>query len=159
MWGTCAGLVMLASSASATKKGGQALVGGLDVHVRRNGFGRQVDSFVADLDLAFLAQGGGEPAISAPFRGVFIRAPVVEKVLPASSPAEEAPRPPVQILGTYHRSPSEDGSKGEDDIVALRQGNVFGTSFHPELTADVRIHVWWLKKALEASGEGSTAAQ
>ncbi len=70
---------MLAESASATKKGGQDLIGGLDIKVHRNSYGRQTDSFVADLDLPFLRpadlESDGEAA--APFRGVFIRAPVV----------------------------------------------------------------------------------
>src|ERR1700710_2331742 len=74
-WGTCAGLILLAEAANATKKGGQDLIGGLDVRVNRNHFGRQVESFQAGIDLPFLETGG-------PFPGVFIRAPVVEKILP-----------------------------------------------------------------------------
>ncbi|KAK4198226.1 PdxT/SNO family [Triangularia verruculosa] len=130
VWGTCAGLVMLAEEASATKQGGQELIGGLDVRVLRNKFGTQVQSFVADLNLEFLGDGEG------PFRGVFIRAPVVEEVINGDGK--------VRVLGTV-KKPGE-----EEDIVAVRQGNVFGTSFHPELTGDVRVHAWWLGNVVEA---------
>ncbi|KAK4171050.1 putative glutamine amidotransferase subunit [Triangularia setosa] len=132
VWGTCAGLVMLAEQASATKQGGQELIGGLDVRVLRNKFGTQVQSFVADLKLDFLGEGEG------PFRGVFIRAPVVEEVINGNGSGN------VKVLGTV-KKPGE-----EADIVAVRQGNVFGTSFHPELTGDVRVHVWWLGNVVEA---------
>ncbi|KAK4671745.1 Senecionine N-oxygenase [Podospora pseudoanserina] len=134
VWGTCAGLVMLAEEASATKQGGQELIGGLGVRVLRNKFGTQVQSFVADLNLDFLGEGGG------PFRGVFIRAPVVEEVIDGDGK--------VKVLGTV-KKPGE-----EEDIVAVRQGNVFGTSFHPELTGDVRVHAWWLGNVVEALGQG-----
>ncbi|KAK0726589.1 PdxT/SNO family [Apiosordaria backusii] len=130
VWGTCAGLVMLAEEASATKQGGQELIGGLDVRVLRNKFGTQAQSFVADLQLGFLAEG------ERPFKGVFIRAPVVEEVINGNGK--------VKVLGTV-KKPGE-----EEDIVAVRQGNVFGTSFHPELTGDVRVHAWWLGNVVEA---------
>ncbi|KAI1361508.1 PdxT/SNO family [Xylaria arbuscula] len=148
VWGTCAGLILLCEEASATKRGGQELIGGLDVKVHRNHFGRQLQSFVQDVDLPFLNSQGdhssenNKPA-AAPFPAVFIRAPVVEKTLQQQQETD-TPRPPVEILARY---PS--GGEG-DDIVALRQGNVFGTSFHPELTDDVRIHVWWLDQVLKA---------
>ncbi|KAK1836395.1 PdxT/SNO family [Podospora conica] len=132
VWGTCAGLVMLAEEASATKQGGQELVGGLDVRVQRNRYGTQMQSFVADLALPFLGDG------ERPFRGVFIRAPVVEEVIGEGR---------AEVMGVY-------GEGGKGDIVAVRQGNVFGTSFHPELTDDVRIHVWWLRQVVEAARHG-----
>ncbi|GAB1319682.1 Senecionine N-oxygenase [Madurella fahalii] len=159
VWGTCAGLVMLAEQASATKQGGQELIGGLDVRVLRNRYGSQVQSFVADLDLPFLGGGpGGER--ERPFRGVFIRAPVVEEVIAPAADAAAAGgdgkgrRGPVEVLGVYRSGEKKDG---EGDIVAVRQGNVFGTSFHPELTEDVRIHVWWLRQVLEAVRHGDLA--
>ena len=71
---------MLAESANRTKKGGQELIGGLDVRVNRNHFGRQIESFQADLDLPFLADVRGLPGGSFP--GIFIRAPIVERILP-----------------------------------------------------------------------------
>ncbi|TRX88177.1 hypothetical protein FHL15_010926 [Xylaria flabelliformis] len=131
VWGTCAGLILLCEQASATKRGGQELIGGLDVKVHRNHFGRQLQSFVQDVDLPFLSH--GETERQAPFPAVFIRAPVVDQML--DSRGEQV----VEVLARY---PSNGGD--EDNIVALRQGNVFGTSFHPELTDDVRIHAWWL---------------
>ncbi|KAI0424508.1 PdxT/SNO family [Xylaria sp. FL1042] len=137
VWGTCAGLILLCEEASATKRGGQDLIGGLQVKVHRNHFGRQLQSFVEDVDLPFLSQ--GEADKQAPFPAVFIRAPVVDGMLHPS----DTPGCAIEILARY---PSD--AKG--DIVALRQGNVFGTSFHPELTDDVRIHVWWLDQVVKA---------
>lgn len=138
-WGTCAGLILLAREANATKAGGQDLVGGLDVRVRRNHFGRQMQSFETALDLPFLGGGDGRPP--APFPAVFIRAPVVEAVLP---PAEGDERGEVEVMAALRR----EGDEGEL-VVAVRQGHIFGTSFHPELTDDVRLHVWWLKQVEE----------
>lgn len=165
---------MLAEEASATKQGGQELIGGLDVRVARNRYGTQIQSFVANLDLPFL----GSKNDDGPFRGVFIRAPVVEEINvknpgsavinaaakmtttpptttattnghgPVRSEADgEIPqkgaeqRDPVRVLGVYKKDGAQDG---EEDIVAVMQNNVFGTSFHPELTDDTRIHAWWL---------------
>lgn len=140
VWGTCAGLILLCEQASATKRGGQELIGGLDVKVHRNHFGRQLQSFVQNVDLPFLSS--GETNKQAPFPAVFIRAPVVEQMLPQESRSLERE---VEILARL-------SSKGDaDDIVALRQGNVFGTSFHPELTDDIRIHVWWLYQVMAAT--------
>ncbi|KAK4170026.1 putative pyridoxal 5'-phosphate synthase subunit PDX2 [Cladorrhinum sp. PSN259] len=137
VWGTCAGLVMLASAASATKQGGQELIGGLDVRVLRNRYGTQIQSFVADLDLSKILEDGQEEK-GKPFRGVFIRAPVVEELDKEKG---------VEVIGVYK---GKEGEEGKEDVVAVRQGNVFGTSFHPELTEDVRIHVWWLRRVVEA---------
>ncbi|KAF2867386.1 class I glutamine amidotransferase-like protein [Massariosphaeria phaeospora] len=177
-WGTCAGLILLAESANKTKKGGQDLIGGLDVRVNRNHFGRQVESFQANLSLTFLGS-TDEKSAEDPFRCVFIRAPVVEKILPRTSgiQTEEQSRdgtivaPPktpaddlakevlnaeVETMATLStRSPNlqdnqEHNHPGKEDIIAVRQGNVFGTSFHPELTEDPRIHVWWLEEVLKA---------
>ncbi|KAL9628032.1 MAG: hypothetical protein Q9204_006161 [Flavoplaca sp. TL-2023a] len=177
-WGTCAGLILLAESANRIKKGGQDLIGGLDVRVNRNYFGRQTESFEADLDLPFL------PAESSlehePFRGIFIRAPVVEKILPPVSgeqkdeadreetviaPAKDSTHGqgswPVEVMATLpgrtKRLVEKVEASGLDeetgDIIAVSQRNVFGTSFHPELTADARIHMWWLRRVLdECSG-------
>ncbi|KAJ4417844.1 Senecionine N-oxygenase [Neurospora sp. IMI 360204] len=162
-WGTCAGLVMLASAASATKQGGQELIGGLDVKVLRNRYGTQIQSFVGDLRLPFLEE-------EKPFRGVFIRAPVVEEIISGENGEqsageggdeiaklkEKARTEKVEVLGTY---PKPQGSGEGEDIVAVRQGNVFGTSFHPELTDDVRIHVWWLKQVVEGLRSGGEGIQ
>ena len=106
--GTCAGMILLADRLT---DGEEPYFGLLDIEVRRNGYGRQLDSFEADLDAPEL---GDEP-----MHGVFIRAPLVSGVGPA---AEVLARDP-------------DGS-----AVAVRQGRVLATSFHPELTADRRMH-------------------
>lgn len=187
-WGTCAGLILLAESANRTKKGGQELIGGLDVRVNRNHFGRQTESFQANLDLQFLSSSSSsstDPAASHeeipvidPFRAVFIRAPIVEKILPSVSGIQES----ESNLDDTVVAPSREVAEGIDskmktakvevlaslpgrsaalkkenervleeetgDIVAVRQANVFGTSFHPELTGDARIHVWWLEQIL-----------
>lgn len=174
-WGTCAGLILLAESANRTKKGGQDLIGGLDVRVNRNHFGRQTESFEARLDLPFLGNEGKE----GKFRCVFIRAPVVERILerkkgeqdgeaqkedtviaPSLKPVDElAGREldaEVEVMATLSlrnpalRESQEHGHEGKEDVIAVRQGNVFGCSFHPELTDDARIHVWWLGEVLKA---------
>ena len=114
MYGSCAGMIMLADRVLDARHD-QETVGGLDITVRRNAFGRQVDSFEADIPVAGIE--GGD------LRAVFIRAPWVEAVGPG-----------VEVLATV---PSE---KGADTIVAVRQGPLLATSFHPELTPDTRVH-------------------
>ncbi|KAH6632402.1 PdxT/SNO family [Chaetomium tenue] len=147
VWGTCAGLVMLAEQAVATKQGGQEQIGGLDVRVLRNRYGTQMQSFVAGLDLASIL---GEHA--APFKAVFIRAPVVEEVISETGSQKQAGK--VEVLGVCRGPGEQVEGEGKGDIVAVRQGNVFGTSFHPELTDDVRIHVWWLEQVADAVRHG-----
>jgi 5'-phosphate synthase pdxT subunit len=111
VFGSCAGMIMLADRL-LDGVAGQETVGGIDMTVRRNAFGRQVDSFERDISLAGMA--------GTPFRAVFIRAPWVE----------ETGRQ-VEVLGT-------DPATGR--IVAVRQGPLLATSFHPELSGDVRVH-------------------
>jgi pyridoxal 5'-phosphate synthase pdxT subunit len=180
-WGTCAGLILLAEAANATKKGGQDLIGGLDVRVNRNHFGRQVESFQADLDLPFLNTNGETSTVRFP--GVFIRAPVVEKILPNVEGVQKGEQAQAETVVAPSKSAKSDQARramsdhvdvmaklpgrlknaaamgaevnaGEEtgDIIAVKQGNVFGTSFHPELTSDIRIHVWWLRQVLDAIG-------
>ncbi|EAS35482.3 pyridoxal 5'-phosphate synthase, glutaminase subunit Pdx2 [Coccidioides immitis RS] len=179
-WGTCAGLILLAESANRTKQGGQELIGGLDVRVNRNHFGRQTESFQASLDLPFLSS-LDDIELPQPFQGVFIRAPVVEKILtcgdsiqaekqrkdgtviapsrhPESVVAQGAMSDHVDVLAKLPGRAARLADRGVDvttdsdagDIVAVRQGNVFGTSFHPELTEDPRIHMWWLRQVKNA---------
>ena len=171
-WGTCAGLILLAESANRTKKGGQDLIGGLDVRVHRNYFGRQAESFMADIDLPFLGEKDSHQ--NAPFNGVFIRAPVVEKILPrvageqagearlqdtVVAPARREAQENVEIMAKlpgrtqiFQKLTAPSLEDGVGDIIAVRQQNVFGTSFHPELTEDARIHSWWLKQVVQAVG-------
>lgn len=105
--GTCAGMILLAKDIADSE---QARLGIMDIRVRRNSFGRQVDSFEATLDI---------PVLGAPqFRGVFIRAPHIESVSEG-----------VEALARF-----------EERIVLARQSNLLASSFHPELTDDLRIH-------------------
>jgi 5'-phosphate synthase pdxT subunit len=114
VFGTCAGLIMLSNTVLDAMDDQQTL-GGLDVVVRRNAFGTQIDSFEVDLDM---------PAIdAAPIPATFIRAPIVESVGPG-----------VTVLGCV-----PDGR-----IVAVEQGNILGISFHPEVNGDDRIHKYFL---------------
>ena len=117
IWGTCAGAIVLARQATDLDRPNLAL---MDIEVRRNAFGRQVDSFEADLDVAEI---GGPP-----FHAVFIRAPLIDHAEPG-----------VEVLA---RLP--DGR-----IVAARQGHLLATSFHPELTADARLHRLFARMARE----------
>ncbi len=117
-YGACAGMILLAREVLDGRPD-QRQLAALDVVVRRNAFGRQVDSFEADLDVAGVAGG--------PVRGVFIRAPWVEQ---AGSEVEVLARvPDVAAAGN-----------AAGKIVAIRQGGVLATAFHPELTGDQRVH-------------------
>ena len=149
-------MILLADEANATKKGGQELIGGLAVRVRRNHFGRQIESFITDLDLPFLADGAATTngnGAAAKYQGVFIRAPIVEEVLKPATDGGKDSAENVEVLAVLpgrvdKAAQGEEGHAG--DIVAVRQGNILGMSFHPELTADERIHAWWLRQVIEA---------
>jgi 5'-phosphate synthase pdxT subunit len=110
--GTCAGMIMLAKRAYDRVIGetSQQLLGILDIEVERNAFGRQSDSFELDLDISLIGK--------VPFRGIFIRSPVVKRV-----------GNDVNII-----------AKIDEKIVGVRQENILATSFHPELAEDTRIH-------------------
>ena len=116
VFGTCAGLILLCSR---IENSDQPRLGGLDATVRRNAFGRQVDSFETPIIIT-----GLDPE---PFPAVFIRAPVLLEV-----------DKHVQILATVLQD-------GQERPVAVRQNNLLGASFHPELTQDLRIHRYFLK--------------
>jgi 5'-phosphate synthase pdxT subunit len=111
-WGTCAGAILLAKEVDRLDRPG---IETMAIRVRRNAFGRQVDSF--EEEIAIEGIDGG------PFRAVFIRAPVIERV-----------DPPARAIARL-----EDGT-----VVAARQGNLLATSFHPELTRDPRLHAFFL---------------
>jgi len=115
MWGTCAGMIFMARDAGRD----QPLLGLMDVKVKRNAFGRQVDSFEADLQVKGIE---GE----RPFHAVFIRAPLIESVGDG-----------VEVLSWIDRN-------GDRVIVAVRQGLLLATSFHPELSGDDRVHRFFL---------------
>jgi pyridoxal 5'-phosphate synthase pdxT subunit len=119
VWGTCAGMILLARKVDETTRArSQPLLSLMDITVQRNAFGSQLDSFETTLAM---------PAVDdTPLPAVFIRAPVV-----ASAGSD------VEVLARL-----EDGT-----IVAARQGNVFATAFHPELTGDDRIHRWFASMA------------
>jgi len=106
MMGTCAGLILMAKEV----KGEQARLGLLDITIARNAYGRQVDSFEADLEVPSLGE--------SPFHGVFIRAPWIERVGSA-----------MEVLGSFESRP-----------VVVREGKLLGLAFHPELTQDRRLH-------------------
>jgi 5'-phosphate synthase pdxT subunit len=116
VWGTCAGAIFLSKDVSRK----QPLLGLMDIKVARNAFGRQVDSFEAELDIPELKQA---TATEAAFHAVFIRAPIIESV---SGDA--------RIIASL-----PDGK-----IVAAQQGKLLATSFHPELTGDNRFHAYFL---------------
>jgi 5'-phosphate synthase pdxT subunit len=126
-FGTCAGAILLGRSA-LTADGepcDQPLLGVMDTVVRRNAFGRQVDSFEADLDVPGL----GAP----PMHAVFIRAPWVEEV-----------GPDVEVLGTVNPV-DRDGKPVGDKVVLARQGRILVSTFHPELTGDSRLHRFFVE--------------
>jgi pyridoxal 5'-phosphate synthase pdxT subunit len=118
-YGACAGMILLADRL-ADGSGLDATIGGIDMTVRRNAFGRQVDSFEADLDVAGIDHG--------PVHAVFIRAPWVDAVGPHATP-----------LATVDAGPAA------GHVVAIRQDNRLATSFHPEMTGDARIHELFLR--------------
>jgi 5'-phosphate synthase pdxT subunit len=123
-------MIMLASEVLDGRPDQQSL-NGIDMTVRRNAFGRQVDSFEAKVDLAGVAGG--------PFHAVFIRAPWVERVGPG-----------VEVLGTVPDGepasrPSVNARVAAGRIVAVRQQNLLATAFHPELTGDLRVHRFFVE--------------
>jgi pyridoxal 5'-phosphate synthase pdxT subunit len=115
VWGTCAGLILLARETD-NALAGQPLLATLDIRVRRNAFGSQRESFETDLSVPVLGE--------APFHAFFIRGPVVESA-----------GPEVEVLATL-----DDGT-----IVAVRQGPILGTAFHPEVSGDPRFHDYFLR--------------
>jgi len=114
-WGTCAGMILLAERAEGQKQGGQPLLGGLDITVNRNYFGRQVDSFETVLHVPMWDE--------QPYHAIFIRAPAIIEV-----------GPKVEVLAEVTTQ------TGATVIAAARQQSILATAFHPELTDDVRWH-------------------
>ncbi|MBO9367559.1 MAG: pyridoxal 5'-phosphate synthase glutaminase subunit PdxT [Chloroflexi bacterium] len=119
IWGTCAGAILLSKDIHRP----QPLLELMDITVQRNAFGRQVNSFEADLDIPELYRFGEQPR---PYHAIFIRAPIIESVSGSA-----------RVLATL-----PDGR-----IVAAQQGHLLATSFHPELTDDTRFHEYFLSLA------------
>jgi 5'-phosphate synthase pdxT subunit len=115
VFGSCAGMILLADRVDTGGSPLEATFGGIDITVRRNAFGRQVDSFEEDVEIDGVDGG--------PVRAVFIRAPWVQEV-----------GPNAEALGRVN------AGTVDEHVVAVRQGNLMATSFHPELTGDPRIH-------------------
>ena len=130
IWGTCAGLILLARETDNSMVG-QPLLASMDIRVRRNAFGSQRESFETDLAVPVLGE--------APFHAVFIRGPAIESV-----------GPQVEVLATL-----DDGT-----IVAVREGNLLGTAFHPEVSGteghrDRRFHHYFLRIVTERQKVGA----
>ena len=120
VFGTCAGMILLAADVCDGRRD-QRSFGAIDLVVRRNGYGRQIDSFETDLDVAALAAAGFE---DKPFHAVFIRAPLVERAGAG-----------VTVMATY-----------DDHPVLCRQASVWAAAFHPELSGDSRLHALFLQE-------------
>jgi 5'-phosphate synthase pdxT subunit len=123
-YGSCAGMILLANQIEGAALG-QESFGGMDITVRRNAFGRQVDSFEADLTMTGIS--------APPVRAVFIRAPWVSHV-----------GPEVDVLASVEFD-------GELHPVAVRQGHLLATSFHPEITGDDRVHRYFIEHVCKAA--------
>lgn len=126
-FGSCAGMILLARQVLDGRPD-QHQLGALDIVVRRNAFGRQADSFEADLDVSGLDGG--------PLHAVFIRAPWVEKTGAG-----------VEVLARVPETPA--AGAAADRIVAVRQGPVLATAFHPELTGDDRLHRLFVRMVMD----------
>jgi 5'-phosphate synthase pdxT subunit len=134
VYGSCAGMIMLADRI-ADARPDQETLGGLDITVRRNAFGRQVDSFEEELHIPAIADVTTAPAGHPPtFRAVFIRAPWVEQMGAG-----------VEVLARVETGPAA------GKVVAIRAGNLLATSFHPEVTGDHRIHEYFTHMVHAAS--------
>jgi 5'-phosphate synthase pdxT subunit len=114
VYGSCAGMILLADRVDTAGSPLAETIGGLDITVRRNAFGRQVDSFEEDVTIDGLDGG--------PVHAVFIRAPWVQEVGPAATPL---------------------GRTAAGHVIAVRQGLLLATSFHPEITGDLRVHAYF----------------
>jgi 5'-phosphate synthase pdxT subunit len=128
VYGSCAGMIMLAGSVLDGRPD-QESFGGIDMTVRRNAFGRQVESFEGGVDISDIPGGS--------FEAVFIRAPWVEQV-----------GPEVRVMGRVTSGPAA------GRIVAVRQGNLLATAFHPELTGDLRVHRYFVAMVRQAADAG-----
>ncbi|KAH3894208.1 pyridoxal 5'-phosphate synthase subunit PdxT-like isoform X3 [Dreissena polymorpha] len=132
-WGTCAGMILLSKLTENQKQGGQSSLAVMDIDVSRNYFGRQVQSFEADVRMSdsSLNKAFKKDTFQDTFPGVFIRAPAILKLLSDD----------VKVLATV-----SDPNTGAKVIVAAQQDNMISTAFHPELTEDCAWHVYFLEQ-------------
>ncbi|KAG7192648.1 uncharacterized protein KQ657_001428 [Scheffersomyces spartinae] len=141
VWGTCAGLIFLAKQV-VNGKPNQQILGGMDIQVHRNAFGRQLHSFEAPLDFSSFIKDVID------FPTVFIRAPVISKILENAESESESESELTTIISnnTYkNKAPLQILHQLENGfIVAVKQGSKLGTSFHPELVSDTRFHKWFI---------------
>jgi 5'-phosphate synthase pdxT subunit len=126
VWGTCAGMILLACETD-NALAGQPLLATMNMRVQRNAFGAQRESFETELSIPVLG--------AAPYHAIFIRAPAVERVGVC-----------VEVLARLEPAETATQDKTQDNatIVAVRQGNLLGTAFHPEVTEDLRFHEYFL---------------
>jgi len=149
VWGTCAGLILLANNIEGQKHGGQFHLGGIDVTVSRNYFGRQINSFEAPVNVPDTVASsilGSQENISAEFHGVFIRAPAI-----LSCDGED-----VCTIATVKRSRHCDNQSEDSVIVGAEQGPIMATAFHPELTDDTRWHKYFIERILADSKKSAS---
>ncbi|TNY20111.1 SNO glutamine amidotransferase family-domain-containing protein [Rhodotorula diobovata] len=170
LWGTCAGMILLAREIEGPTSEGWEGFDGMDVRVVRNQYGRQLQSFSHAVTLPFLST-------PEPLLATFIRAPVLHSLLPprppsSSSSSSSAPPPSVEVLGRIPRelvpppqralaaTGEQAGLGPEADAVMYREGDLLACSWHPELNkGDARVHEWWLREMVlhEPSGAGAGA--
>jgi pyridoxal 5'-phosphate synthase pdxT subunit len=127
VYGSCAGMILLADRVDEAGSPIEDTFGGIDMTVRRNAFGRQIDSFEEDVTIDGVDGG--------PVRAVFIRAPWVQELGPRAT-----------AVGTV------DPGTPNEHVVAVRQGNLLATSFHPELTGDLRVHAYFCDRLVRPTG-------
>ena len=158
VWGTCAGMIFLAKSIQGGKKGGQLLIGNMDITVNRNFFGNQVHSFETSMQTpsTHFAEvdakvGGGES-----FRAVFIRAPAI---IMDGEPADGVEY--LSVLRLDQAAQMGEGRTVSEVAVAAKQGNILVTAFHPELTSDIRRHALFVQIARDhcVAGNGKGEAK
>lgn len=147
VYGSCAGMIMLASQVLDGRPD-QRSFGAIPMTVRRNAFGRQVDSFESDIDFQGLEEG--------PYPGIFIRAPWVEQVgegtevLGVVRASRNGSARPVRSGDSVDASVDDTAPRPDEDrIVAVRSGSCLATSFHPEMTGDLRVHRYFLNLVRE----------
>ncbi|GAA5853825.1 hypothetical protein JCM9279_001678 [Rhodotorula babjevae] len=163
LWGTCAGMILLAREIEGPTSEGWEGLDGTDVRVVRNQYGRQLQSFSLGVSLPFLST-------PDPLLATFIRAPILHSLLPQATDAP--PSPPVEVLARIprelvpapKRALAATGAQAElgpeADAVMYRQGDLLACSWHPELNkGDARVHEWWLRElVLHEHGSGSSEA-